>query len=52
MCMSCGCNDPYDDHGNPNNIVYDDLKKAGDAESISVQQVIDNIEAAMVNVKE
>jgi hypothetical protein len=34
MCYTCGCKLPYEDHGDPNNIVEDDLKKAGQTETI------------------
>jgi hypothetical protein len=34
MCYTCGCKLPYEDHGDPNNIVEDDLKDAGQTETI------------------
>lgn len=34
MCYTCGCKLPYDSHGDPANIVEDDLKKAGQTDSI------------------
>lgn len=34
MCYTCGCKLPYDDHGDPDNIVEDSLKKAGQTEAI------------------
>jgi hypothetical protein len=34
MCYTCGCKLPYEDHGDPANIVEDDLKKAGQTETI------------------
>lgn len=34
MCYTCGCKLPYEDHGDPNNIVEDDLRKAGDTDTI------------------
>lgn len=34
MCYTCGCKLPYEDHGDPNNIVEDHLKKAGETETI------------------
>lgn len=34
MCYTCGCKLPFEDHGDPNNIVEDDLKKAGQTETI------------------
>ena len=34
MCYTCGCKLPYEDHGDPANIVEDDLKSAGQTETI------------------
>ncbi len=34
MCYTCGCKLPYEDHGDPNNVVEDDLKAAGQTETI------------------
>lgn len=34
MCYTCGCKLPHEAHGDPNNIVEDDLKKAGESDTI------------------
>jgi len=34
MCYTCGCKLPYEDHGDPANVVEDDLKQAGQTETI------------------
>jgi hypothetical protein len=34
MCYTCGCKLPYEDHGDPANIVEEDLKKAGQTPTI------------------
>lgn len=34
MCYTCGCKLPYEDHGDPANIVEDNLKKAGQTKAI------------------
>jgi hypothetical protein len=34
MCYTCGCKLPYARHGDPANIVEDDLKKAGRTDTI------------------
>jgi hypothetical protein len=34
MCYTCGCKLPYEDHGDSNNIIEDDLKEAGQTETI------------------
>jgi hypothetical protein len=46
MCMSCGCGEPRDDHGNPDNITLDDMEKAAQAAGISTQQAAENIRDA------
>lgn len=43
MCMSCGCLQPQDDHGNADSITEQDLQKAADAAGISKEQAADNI---------
>jgi hypothetical protein len=43
MCMSCGCGEPHDDHGDTRNITYADLKKAADASKIPVKETVQNI---------
>lgn len=34
MCYTCGCKLPYEAHGDPSNIVEDDLEKAGQTDTI------------------
>jgi hypothetical protein len=43
MCMTCGCGEPHEAHGDTRNIVYADLKKAADASKISVKDAVENI---------
>ncbi len=43
MCMSCGCGEPNEDHGNPDNITLDDLRRAAKAANIEPEQAADNI---------
>jgi hypothetical protein len=43
MCMSCGCNEPHEQHGDQRNIVYEDLKRAADASNTSVKEIVSNI---------
>jgi hypothetical protein len=43
MCMSCGCGEPHETHGDKRNIVYADLKKAADASNITVKEAVKNI---------
>lgn len=34
MCYTCGCKLPYERHGDSGNVVEDDLKAAGQTETI------------------
>ena len=34
MCYTCGCKLPYEAHGDPDNIVEEHLKRAGQTETI------------------
>ena len=47
MCMSCGCGEPHETHGDKRNIVYEDLKKAADASKIPVKEAVQNIEKTL-----
>ena len=47
MCMSCGCGEPHEAHGDKRNIVYMDLKKAADASKIPVKKAVKNIETTL-----
>lgn len=50
MCMTCGCGEPHEDHGNPDNITYADLERAAKAADIKSQEAVENIRATMRNV--
>lgn len=49
MCMTCGCGQPHESHGNSDNIVYEDLKKAADAENISPEEALKNMQDSIGN---
>lgn len=34
MCYTCGCKLPYEDHGDPTNLIEEHLKKAGLTDTI------------------
>jgi len=34
MCYTCGCKLPYEDHGDPANLIEEHLKKAGLTDTI------------------
>jgi hypothetical protein len=48
VCYTCGCKLPYEDHGDPDNIVEDDLKAAGLTETIKKA----GVKAAKANMLE
>lgn len=52
MCMSCGCGAPNEDHGNPDNITLEDLKRAARAANIQPEQAADNIHDAAKDLKD
>ena len=54
MCVSCGCGEGFDDHGDDANITAaklgddlteEELQRAADAQGISVEEVLRNISA-------
>jgi hypothetical protein len=45
MCLSCGCGQPNERHGNQANITADDLRGAAEAAGIEMEQAADNIHA-------
>lgn len=44
MCVSCGCGDMNNDHGDKRNITMNDIQAAGQAAQCSPQQVGQNIQ--------
>ncbi len=47
MCMSCGCGQVNDDHGDQRNITLNDMRSAAQAANIDVQTAARNIQQAM-----
>lgn len=46
MCYTCGCKLPYEDHGDPANLIEEHLKKAGQTDTIKhagVKQAKENL---------
>lgn len=50
MCLTCGCGEPNEDHGNADQITYEELKKAADANGITVEEAANNITAGLTRV--
>jgi hypothetical protein len=44
MCLNCGCMQAHDDMGQPDaNLVYEDLKRAADANGKTVEETLEMI---------
>jgi len=43
MCMSCGCKQPNEDHGDKRHITMSDLEAAAQANETQVDDVVQNI---------
>jgi hypothetical protein len=43
MCLSCGCGEPNERHGDDRNITQEDIDQAAEAAKISPAEVIRNI---------
>ena len=48
MCYTCGCKLPYEDHGDPDNLIEADLSKAGQTRTIDGA----GVEQAKINMLE
>jgi hypothetical protein len=47
MCMSCGCGEMHNNHGDPRHLTFEDLKQAADAAGLSPEQVAQNIQTSV-----
>lgn len=45
MCMSCGCGDVNEDHGDDRNITREDLARAAAAADTTPEQAAENIQS-------
>jgi len=43
MCLNCGCGEPNESHGKEANITLDDVRRAGEANSQSVEESLRNM---------
>jgi hypothetical protein len=46
MCVSCGCGEPNERHGDERHITQEDLDQAAEAAELSREQVMANIAAS------
>jgi hypothetical protein len=47
MCMSCGCGEINEKHGNDAHITWDDVQAAARAADVTPDQVMSNMQEAM-----
>jgi hypothetical protein len=47
MCMNCGCGQPHEDHGKPENITAATLERAGSANGQSLRESAQHIVEAV-----
>jgi hypothetical protein len=43
MCLNCGCGQPNETHGKPENITLDDVRRAGEVNGQSVEESLRNM---------
>jgi hypothetical protein len=44
MCISCGCDEPEANHGNPKHMTLKQFKDAAEAAEVDMAQLLKNIE--------
>jgi hypothetical protein len=47
MCLSCGCGEPKENHGDPRNITMQKIEEAAQAGDITPEQAAQNIIEAL-----
>ena len=47
MCLSCGCGEPDDNHGDPRHITTENLEEAAAAAEITAEEAANNIVEAL-----
>jgi hypothetical protein len=47
MCLSCGCGQPNEKHGNSDHITQEQIDKAATAAGITPAEVAENIQSGM-----
>lgn len=50
MCLTCGCGDPYDNHGNADYLVFDDVVKSAALEKQSADEALRNLNETIKKV--
>jgi hypothetical protein len=47
MCLTCGCMQPHDDHGNPEYLIIEDLEKSAAADGLELDEAVRNLIATV-----
>jgi hypothetical protein len=47
MCITCGCDEPEANHGNPKHITLQQLKDAAEAAEVDMSQLAKNIDQGL-----
>ena len=47
MCVSCGCGEVHDAHGDPRHLTLEDLEQAAEAAHLTVEQVVQHIQTSV-----
>ena len=48
MCISCGCDEPDANHGNPKHMTLTQFKDAAEAAEVDINQILKNIRVGLV----
>lgn len=51
MCMTCGCREAENDHGNPKNITYHRLVDAAEAGGVTLEEAVDHLRQGLRDVR-
>ncbi len=43
MCLTCGCMQPHDNHGNPDYLTIEDLEKSARADNMRLDEAVQNL---------
>ncbi len=46
MCVSCGCGEIHDNHGDPRHLTLEAVEQAAEAANLTVDQVVQNIQTS------
>lgn len=52
MCLNCGCGDPYDQHGDSRNLVWDDIVKSAEPDKLTPEDALQNINETVKKIPE